>query len=148
MKAYLFSLTLMIHCVLSFASTHIEQTDALSQRNDTKWDIIEIAHVTKDDLPALMSGDLVLKFPAESRVPIALYLFGDFFQLVNQEEVQSTIEIKKTLYVKWIENNDLAFSDDLINWKSFFEFFTGNASIGTSETTLPLIIGAQLNHRP
>lgn len=70
-------------------------------------------------------SNVVLEFPAGSKIPCGFIFSGDFFELNTFDSLDHMITVKKSCYMK-MESDIPYFSADLTHWKDIFKFFTGS----------------------
>jgi hypothetical protein len=88
--------------------------------------VVPLADFTEEDFTAFSEGNLpnvVIKCKKGTYLPFSVNVSGDFFSY--EGEALSPLKIIKTLYVKCPESDEFLFSSDLVAWKPFSEFFTG-----------------------
>ncbi|MGE0198349.1 MAG: hypothetical protein AB7N99_09070 [Simkaniaceae bacterium] len=151
-KIVILSVTLTAACIAAFASSA-----DFSIRSDP-WDhfspnlrVVNICDLTDTDLNAIMQGEqpeTAIEFSAQTTLPITFFLKGDLVNLVEQEGNFGAVEIQQTFYARYIEDN-LMLSVNLTDWKPFFEFITGTASVAlTLQEGIPSIVfGSETNRR-
>lgn len=152
MKKLLFmSLALGATCVSVFAasadfSINSKPWENLSQ--DLK--IINVCNLT-DNLNEIMQGhhpEVAVEFLAQTTLPMSFFLKGDLINLVAKEGNLGGLEIKQTFYVRCVQE-ELIFSTNLIDWKPFLEFITGNVSVSLNiqDEKPSLLVGTEINQR-
>lgn len=140
------SLALVAISVSAFAAQHSSWEDPSQCVR-----VVNVHKLTENELGEILNGrcpEVAIEFSAHSTLPLSLFLKGDLVHLVGIEEKFAALEIKQTFYAKFVEG-ELIFSTNLTDWKPFFEFITGNASIALSiQEGQPLIVvGAETNRR-
>ncbi len=90
--------------------------------------VVSILDINEDALVGLSEGkqpDLILQFPAKTKLPLSLFLTGDLVELVDFST--ANVEVKKTFYMRKT-NGHLFFSSNLTKWERFADFAGSNAS--------------------
>jgi hypothetical protein len=93
--------------------------------------VINVNQLTDSELIEIGEGkrpDVAIEFSEKTVVPLGFFLKGDLIRLVGDEVDCGQIEIMQTFYVR-IGEEEFVFSQNLVEWKPFTEFATGNASI-------------------
>lgn len=113
--------------------------------------VIALADLTEDDLLAFGQGlypDLAVEFSAQTTLPISIDIKGDLASTLQDTENLGSVQITQTFYAKFSEDT-LLLSSNLVDWKPFVEFATGQAFIGLMhENGHPVIkLGADFNRR-
>lgn len=116
-----------------------------------KLQVINVCNLKDKELNKIMEGhrpEIAVEFSAHTMLPISLFLKGDLFNLVENEEKFGTIEIAQSFYVRCV-GKELLVSSNLIDWKPFLEYTTGNFSIALSiQDEQPCLkVGAEFNQR-
>lgn len=96
--------------------------------NSDQLNIVNVLNVEEQMLNDIMLGqrpDVALEFSAQTVIPINFLLKGN---LVRLSDDHRQLEVSQTFYVR-NENDTFLFSTNLTEWKSLFEFITGQASI-------------------
>lgn len=112
------------------------------------FEVVNVCCMTEEQLNAVMQSkcsDVVVEFTKGTILPLSVFLCGD---LVSLEKCEGQVEIKQTFYVTWCQD-ELMFSTDLCEWKTFCEFATGtaSASLGFQDGQPCLTAGAETNLR-
>lgn len=113
--------------------------------------VIGLSEISEQVLNEIMQGqhpDLAVQFCKGVQLPLNFFLRGDLVHLVEDQVNLGRIEIQQTFYARCI-GGELILSTNLNEWKPFFEFITGNASIALSvQNQEPSItFGAEANRR-
>ena len=145
MKKMLFVLTSL--CLSAFAKcTHC---DAPVNSVVEDLAIVNVLDLNGNDLNEITQGthpNTAIEFSAKTTLPISSFLKGN---LIDQTKDSSgEISVQKTFYVRFIENG-LLLSTDLVEWKPFFEFITGDISIAlkVKDDKPSFVFGAKVNKR-
>ena len=122
-----------------------------AKKNDGVCEIIALNDVTPELMDCFRNGELndtAIECPKGSRIPLEIFLKGDFFQTGREDAGQLYLTILQTIYIR-LDGNDLYFSLDSMNWKEFADFYTGQAifELGVENAQPILHLGAELNHR-
>jgi len=146
-KIALLSLALMATSLLATADLPIKTWEEHSQN----LQIFNICNVTNEDLNEIMKGfhpDTAVEFSAHMILPIQFFLKGDLIHLIENKDKVEALEIQQTFYARCV-GKDLIFSIDLIDWKPFLEFITGNVSVALTirDGTPSLVFGSETNRR-
>lgn len=91
--------------------------------------------------------DVVLFLKKGIKVPVKLFLEGDYFIFSKDEEEMS---VGKDLYIR-MKKGEFLFSDDLQKWQSASNFFTGKFEVTVAEDSdnqgAFIKIGGEINKR-
>jgi hypothetical protein len=140
-KIAILSIALTAACVAGFADC----ADLPVNR------VVNVYHLTDTDLNEMMQGKhpgMAVEFSAQSTLPISFFLKGDLVNLIESEGDFGAVEVKQTFYARYVDG-DLILSTNLADWKPFFEFITGNASIALmiQDGKPSIIFGSETNRR-
>lgn len=94
-------------------------------------DILNLQQVDKRTLKKVMAGKLpgkILKIEEGEKIPLHLFLKGDFVYLIEEDSCRLYIKTKQDIYVKQVNGNYL-FSIDASNWKTLGELLMGKLSV-------------------
>jgi len=111
--------------------------------------VISVLDLTDKDLNEITQGkysNTAIEFSNKTTLPISFFLKGD---LINLEKDNSgEITVQKTFYARFVKDG-LTLSLDLVEWKPFLEFITGDISIAlkVNDNQPSLIFGAKTNKR-
>lgn len=113
--------------------------------------VVNVCQMTNEDFNEIFlrnRPEMTLEFSAQATLPISFFLTGDLVHLVENGENVNVVEIIQTFYVRCVEQ-ELIFSTDLTEWKSFSEFVTGKASVAFSvkDGKFSINAGAETNKR-
>lgn len=113
--------------------------------------VINVCNFTDDDLNEIILGhhpEIAVEFSAQTILPISFFLKGDLVHFVKNEENFGAVEIVQTFYARYVDK-ELILSTNLIDWKPFLEFITGNVSVSLSlqDGKPSLVVGAETNQR-
>lgn len=126
--------------------------------DNTSWNtspqdlvVVPSAQLTEAELLQISEGqhpELAVEFAAGSILPITFYLSGDLASLAESYEKWGSVQIQQTFYVRCFDE-ELFFSSDLTEWKTFFEFATGSAGIQLEirDGTPVFVVGSETNRR-
>lgn len=126
--------------------------------NSNSWEnvsqnlvVINVCDLTDSDLNEIILGnhpEIAVEFSAQTTLPISFFLKGDLVNLVENDENFRTLEIVQTFYARCVQE-ELILSTNLMDWKPFLEFITGNASVSLSiQGGKPSILaGSETNKR-
>lgn len=146
------SLSLLTVCGNAFAASEDFPINAKSWENfNQDMRVVNICNLKDCELNEIMQGhrpEIAVEFTAQTKLPINLFLKGDFLTLEESEEKYGTIEIKQTFYARSI-GQELILSLNLIDWKPCLEFITGTVSVALSiqDGQPSVAVGAEANHR-
>lgn len=154
MKKYaLLLMAVTATCLASFSADATYSIDSKPwERFSQEIKVVPLTSLTDHDLKEIMEGkhpEIAIEFSTHTHLPITFYLKGDLVNLAENDKKGGTIEIKQTLYVRYIEE-ELILSSDLIDWRPFIEFITGTASVGLSiqDGQPSITVGSETNRRP
>lgn len=113
--------------------------------------IKNVTTLSKDELGIVLSQEhenVVVEFSTGTILPVNFFLKGEVLSLVGEEKEIGQIKIERTFYIRPI-GEEFLFSLDLMEWKPFWDLFTGAASIYLStENMVPSItFGAEATTR-
>lgn len=113
--------------------------------------VIQIQHLNEDMMKKIMEGerqDIAIECTSGTSIPVFPFLKGGLINLEPVNYNAFSINVLKTLYLK-SNGKEILFSHNLTEWKSFFEFITGNATVSleVKEGQVSACIGAELNAR-
>jgi hypothetical protein len=113
--------------------------------------VVNICNLTDRELIEILQGDrpeIAVEFTAQTRLPIRFFLEGDLLHMAEDEGKFGTVEIKQSFFARYM-GQELMFSSNLTDWKSFLEFVTGTASVGLSvQNGQPsIVVGVEPNRR-
>lgn len=151
-RLMILSLALMAICGSVCATSMNIDINSKTWRTVTQnIEVINICDLTDFDLIEIMQGnhpELAVEFLAKTSLPLSLFLRGDLINLVENDEGFKVVEIEQTFYVRCVEQ-EFIFSTNLIDWKPFFEFLTGNASVSLSiqDGKPSILVGVEANKR-
>lgn len=146
------SIVLMAACGSAFAASADFPINSKPQENISQsLKTVNICNLTDADLNELIQGhhpEIAVEFSNQTTLPISFFLTGDLINLVKNEGNFEMVEIKQTFYARCI-GKELILSTNLIDWKPFLEFITGNASVRLSiqDGHPSIVIGAETNRR-
>lgn len=120
---------------------------------DDGWQLVFADQLTDQEIKRILQGEVpntTIEFVAGSLIPLRLNLTGDLLSLheTSGSKNSAVLEVQQTLYVRYA-NEQLIFSTDLNEWKSFFEFVTGevNTTVSVEDGQSVIVIDAELNRR-
>lgn len=150
-KLAIMSLALMATCGSVFAAS------ADSPINSKTWEtlaqnlkIINVCNLADNDLNEIMLGhhpEIAVEFSAQTKLPINFFLKGDLVNLLDEGNF-GVVEVMQTFYARCVQQ-ELILSTNLIDWKPFLEFITGNISVLLSiqDRKPSIVVGAETNQR-
>jgi len=145
MKKTLFILTSL--CLSAFAKcNHCDVPISTTAQDLT---IVNILDLSGNDINEITQGshpNTAIEFSAKTTLPISSFLKGN---LINQtKDSYGEISVQKTFYARFSKNG-LILSSDLVEWKPFLEFITGDISIAlkVKDNTPSFVFGANVNKR-
>jgi hypothetical protein len=97
--------------------------------------VISVQDLQSADLDIISESEgkgVIFMFPEGTLLPLQCSLNGGLASLTDPSALIGELEVKETFYVQYLEDDKLLLSQDLQEWKSYAEFFTGNLSIGIS----------------
>ncbi|MEI8124884.1 MAG: hypothetical protein WCG42_03940 [Parachlamydiaceae bacterium] len=151
-KLFMVSFALLVICGSAFAAS----ADFLI--NSKGWEsspqnlnVINISGLSENDLNEIMLGmrpDVAVEFSAQTTLPITLFLKGDLINLLASQASFGDIEIQQVVYAR-VVLQELILSTNLVEWKPFLEFITGNISVSLTiqEGKPSIVVGAEVNQR-
>ncbi len=147
MRKFIFlSLSLVTFCLPSFVCANLKIASHLL--HDVR--VISVENLTEVELSEIIEGqrpEVAIEFLKGTKMPISFFLKGDLFNLIDNTNILATIEVKQSFYARG-QNGSLFLSSNLVDWKPFYEFITGNIAVGLSiEDGLPSIKGEALLNR-
>lgn len=146
------SVAFTVACLSVFAASANFPANAKPWENvSQKVKVINICHLTDNFLNEIMQGyhpEVVVEFAAQTTLPISFFLKGDLVNLVENEDKFGLIEIKQTFYARCVQE-ELILSSNLIDWKPFLEFITGNlsATLSVQDGQPSIVVGSETNRR-
>jgi hypothetical protein len=94
--------------------------------------VVSVSDLTQETMNEIIQGelpDLAIEFPAQTVLPVGFFLKGN---LVNLEVCEgNTLHVIQTFYARFVEN-ELILSSNLVDWKPWLHFITGEASFSLS----------------
>lgn len=90
--------------------------------------VVNALNLTEELACGLMKGDYpntALEIEANTILPLHLFMRGNLIDAVSDVPVS----LKQTVYLRYVGDNAFLFSTDLVEWKNFQDFFTGQATI-------------------
>lgn len=152
-KNWVISLTLMIAGASVAFTTSVDYPSKSKACKNLSQNlrVVNICNVRDSDLNEIMQGlhpETAVEFSAQTKLPISFFLKGDLVNLVENEGKTGIVEVKQTFYARCVER-ELILSINLIDWKPFLEFITGNASVALTiqEGKPSLLVGSETNRR-
>lgn len=151
-KIAIISLVIRAICISGFAiSADFLISSESSENFSQNLKVVSIWNLTDADLNEIMQGqhpDTAVKFSAQTVLPISFLLKGDLVNLIENEGRFGAVEIQQTFYARYV-NDDLILSTNLVDWKPFLEFITGNTFVAlTIQDGQPsLVFGSETNRR-
>ena len=148
-KTILLSLATAAFCLPAFAATASFPIDTKPLENPSK--VVDIGHLTDGDLSEIMQGhnpEVAVAFPAHTVLPIHFFLKGDFVHLVEGDGKFGQVEVTQTFYARYVQGA-LLLSSNLMEWKPFLEFLTGDLSIALNiqDGQPSIVFGAETHRR-
>ena len=112
--------------------------------------VVNVSSLSESDFNEIMFGndpETAVEFSADTSMPIGFFLKGDLVNLLEEGNF-GAVEIRQTFYIRSV-GQELVFSTDLNEWKSFLEFVGSTLSVILSlENGRPsILIGAETNQR-
>lgn len=113
--------------------------------------IIPMQDITEDMTAEVMEGkrqDIAIECTEGLSIPISPFLKGNLINLESKGYDVLSLNVLNAFYFK-SDGREILFSRDLKDWKDFFTFVTGNATVSLSvrEGRILADIGAELNVR-
>lgn len=111
--------------------------------------VVHILDLTEKDLMEASQGfypNLAVEFSKGTKISLRFCLSGNLLNLVDENKDVGEVQIKQTFYLRFIDE-ELIMSFDLIDWKPFFEYLSGSASIGleVDDETRALLFNSEIN---
>ncbi len=106
-----------------------ESTENVAE--EAKTEIVNLNDADNDMITNIMLGKLpnvVLEVSEGSRLPLNIFLKGDFIELVSASATDVIIQVNQNLYMK-NDNGQVQFSTKSSDWKSLCQFVTGMTSV-------------------
>lgn len=150
-KLIIIPLAFMITCVSFFKASADFPFNSKTWKNVSQsLEVINVCDLNTQDLNEIMLGnhpEIAMEFSAQTTLPISFFLKGDLVQLKHEGSF-GAVEIMQTFYARCVQQ-ELVISTNLIDWKPFLEFITGQASVSLSiqEGKPSIIVGAEANKR-
>ena len=122
-----------------------------AQIPESGYYVVGLGDLTETGVGEFCNGllpQIAIEIPEGARLPLNLFLSGDFLTLESDRPEIYTLRVIKTCYLRCVEGIFL-FSTDLQNWLGFDEFFSGNVTISldTAEIVPKIGISIELNQK-
>ncbi len=110
--------------------------------------VLGLSDLTQQLIENFTQGNMtgtILECKEGEVLPFHLNLVSEYLELSPEEDCRQTIRILKTIYIKCDnEKEQFLFSADLLDWKEFLEFFTGQIGVSLNVQEAPQNFGLYL----
>ena len=96
--------------------------------------VVTVCALSGEEFKQVVEGkfpDLAIEFSKDTVLPLNFYLKGDLLTFTGEQSSIGEVKVGQTFYARFEEGN-LLLSLDLVDWKPFLEFITGEITVGLS----------------